>query len=581
MASLYDTIQQRKKTNPLNVSQPKPIAPQQIQPAVSVFPKTTQPNIQQNFGMWSAEGWVVNPTIATKGNPVVKINTPQTTVDYSTLDKWGLQDEIARMTFRMKNGSITEDDAVNYNRLTRMLAEKNSASANAIDTSEIDRLRAEQKTIKGQRMTADEQALAAFKQAQAAQTAQKIAAVQEAGTKQREAAQTATSFSWFGRSTVNAEQQASIEKQTQQAILYENAASDLAIQKEQARLNGATSEVLAGYDTQIAAAQWQASKIRQDAVAEANKVNTEQSALFGSTLKDLIANSGLKLDVNDEAALSQVINISRNPDWSVNESVVAWLPKEYQALVRAWVTAWVGQKLTSAPKVERIGWTTKAPVYGYWDGTKFVTTNAQWVPTVRTGGWWGSLGVSTSGGWAIWWTWSATDLIDYNVKFKNQDQSNAFSYATRMIEASDIFNKLENDIAWMNKGEYIYQKSLGKLPYWSSLQSELVQQQEQAEQNFINSILRKESGAAISPSEYANAQKQYFPQPWNDAALIEQKRKNRLTSLKWISAATGNQKALNWAINYVSQWKPATTTPTKPTTTPVKTTSTKRASIFN
>ncbi len=58
-------------------------------------------------------------------------------------------------------------------------------------------------------------------------------------------------------------------------------------------------------------------------MAEANRVNTEQSALFGNTLKDLIANSGLKLDVNDEAALSQVINISRNPDGTPNEEVIA------------------------------------------------------------------------------------------------------------------------------------------------------------------------------------------------------------------------------------------------------------------
>jgi hypothetical protein len=40
-----------------------------------------------------------------------------------------------------------------------------------------------------------------------------------------------------------------------------------------------------------------------------------------------------------------------------------------------------------------------------------------------------------------------------------------------------------------------------------------MQSQKQAEQNFINAILRKESGAAISPSEYKNAEKQYFPQP--------------------------------------------------------------------
>lgn len=226
--------------NTLSVKPPvtTPITQPVTNPAVSVFPTGTttvqRPKVQQNFGMGSAEWWAVNPTVATSTNPVVKVKTPTTTVDYSTLDKWWLQDEIARMTFRMKNGSITEDDAVNYNRLTRMLAEKNSASAGAIDTSEIDRLRAEQEAIKGQRMIADEQALATFKQAKDAQLAQRTAAVQEAGMKQREAAQTATSFSWFGRSTVNAEQQANIEKQTQQAILYDNAASDLAIQKYQA-----------------------------------------------------------------------------------------------------------------------------------------------------------------------------------------------------------------------------------------------------------------------------------------------------------------------------------------------------------
>lgn len=95
----------------------------------------------------------------------------------------------------MKTGNVTEDDAVNYNKLSRMLSEQNTTTAGAIDTSEIDRLRAEQETIRGQRMTADEQALASFKQAQAAQLAQRVAAVQEAGSKQREAAQTATSFS--------------------------------------------------------------------------------------------------------------------------------------------------------------------------------------------------------------------------------------------------------------------------------------------------------------------------------------------------------------------------------------------------
>lgn len=219
------------------------------------------------------------------------------------------------------------------------------------------------------------------------------------------------------------------------------------------------------------------------------------------------------------------------------------------------------------PRKQGTWWT----FYRTWADWQLEFANGKWQRVSWWGTGWGGWGMWT---WIIpqWWVWWATDLIDYNVKFKNQDQSNAFSYATRMIESSDIINQVSDDVANMSKGEYIYQKSLGKLPYWSSLQSETIQKQEQAEQNFINAILRKESGAAIAPSEYTNAQKQYFPQPWDSAAVLEQKRKNRLTSLKWISAATGNQKALNWAINYVSQWKPATPTPT--VTTPTKPVST-------
>jgi hypothetical protein len=39
------------------------------------------------------------------------------------------------------------------------------------------------------------------------------------------------------------------------------------------------------------------------------------------------------------------------------------------------------------------------------------------------------------------------------------------------------------------------------------MQNPVVQQQEQAERNFINAVLRKESGAAIAPSEFMSAQK--------------------------------------------------------------------------
>lgn len=552
-------------------------------PIVANKPTNIPPRIKsQNLWMGSIEGGPVNSTVATSGNPVVKVTPPKTTVDYSTLDKWWLQDEIARMTFRMKNGSITENDAVNYNRLTRLLAEQNSTSASAVDTSEIDRLRAEQEAIRGQRMTADEQALAAFKQAQQAQTAQRIAAVQEAGSKQREAAQTATSFSWFGRSTVNAEQQANIEKQTQQAILYENAASDLAIQKYQAELQGASSEVLSGYDQQIAAAQWQASKIRQDAVAEANKVNTEQSALFGKTLQEVIANSGLKLDVNDEAALQQVINISRNPDGSVNEAVVAGLPKEYQAIVRAGVTSGVGKWMREAPKVERIGGTTKAPIYGYWDGSKFVTTNAQWVPTVRSGGggsggwgWgWGWGWVSGWGSiWTQWWsTWSVyDDLLSVDPwKFKNVDQSKNYWFATNAILANEEIKNTQDYINWLNKYEWAWYNQLPNI-----LKPDNIKKMEQSQENYVNAVLRQESWAAIPDNEMKKYIKQYFPQPWDSKELIKQKEQNRIIKANSLVESSGKSDILRPILNKTTIQKSNVPAPTtQQTTTPAKTTST-------
>lgn len=53
------------------------------------------------------------------------------------------------------------------------------------------------------------------------------------------------------------------------------------------------------------------------------------------------------------------------------------------------------------------------------------------------------------------------------------------------------------------------------------------QQVEQAQRDFVNAVLRRESGAVISDSEFANARKQYFPQPGDGPTVIAQKKRNR------------------------------------------------------
>lgn len=57
---------------------------------------------------------------------------------------------------------------------------------------------------------------------------------------------------------------------------------------------------------------------------------------------------------------------------------------------------------------------------------------------------------------------------------------------------------------------------------------------DQAQRDFINATLRRESGAVISPVEFANGQRQYFPQVGDPPDLIAQKRRNRELATKLI-----------------------------------------------
>lgn len=60
----------------------------------------------------------------------------------------------------------------------------------------------------------------------------------------------------------------------------------------------------------------------------------------------------------------------------------------------------------------------------------------------------------------------------------------------------------------------------GSKPEW-------LKQAEQAERNFVTALLRRESGAAISPEEFATARMQYLPQWGDTTAVLAQKKKNR------------------------------------------------------
>lgn len=65
------------------------------------------------------------------------------------------------------------------------------------------------------------------------------------------------------------------------------------------------------------------------------------------------------------------------------------------------------------------------------------------------------------------------------------------------------------------------------------------QKVDQAQRDFINAILRKESGAAIGQNEFDNARKQYFPQPGDSPDVVQQKTNNRSIAIQGLNKAAG------------------------------------------
>ena len=106
--------------------------------------------------------------------------------------------------------------------------------------------------------------------------------------------------------------------------------------------------------------------------------------------------------------------------------------------------------------------------------------------------------------------------------------SAAAGYASRMASAHNTLTGLE-DLAIDPSGVWLAGSGLG---------TQEQRQIRQAQREFVNSVLRRESGAVISDSEFSSAAQQYFPQPGDNAAVIEQKRAARQRALQGVINAS-------------------------------------------
>jgi hypothetical protein len=123
-------------------------------------------------------------------------------------------------------------------------------------------------------------------------------------------------------------------------------------------------------------------------------------------------------------------------------------------------------------------------------------------------------------------------------------QGKATGYAARMLQANDILSSIGKN-GKIQPGEI--KRTLLGVPLVGSFlgrqanftQSEAQQQIEQAQLNFVNAILRQESGASIQSPEFESATRQYFPQPNDKEAVLKQKAQNRAVAIKALEIEAG------------------------------------------
>ena len=96
------------------------------------------------------------------------------------------------------------------------------------------------------------------------------------------------------------------------------------------------------------------------------------------------------------------------------------------------------------------------------------------------------------------------------------------NYAPRLQTADQTIQQLTPSITGMAPISYAVSTHLPTF-----LQSGDLQQYNQAKLNFVNAVLRQESGAAISDSERKQYEAQYFPVPGDTPETIAQKAQNR------------------------------------------------------
>lgn len=147
----------------------------------------------------------------------------------------------------------------------------------------------------------------------------------------------------------------------------------------------------------------------------------------------------------------------------------------------------------------------------------------------------------------------------------NEQQGQAVGFGTRAKEASEILKNLENKgVKDVGVTRTAIASTLGMTPLigdkleqntMTALNATASKDQQatlQARKNFATAVLRKESGASISPTEFADVDRIYFPQPGDSSELLKQKQRARDLAIQSLEVQAGP------GARFIREFKPQT-----------------------
>lgn len=125
-------------------------------------------------------------------------------------------------------------------------------------------------------------------------------------------------------------------------------------------------------------------------------------------------------------------------------------------------------------------------------------------------------------------------LKEKSTKAPTANQSAAATYAINMKQANDTIESLQK---FFTDKTVVGQALTNNLPSW--VLGGDSQQLRQAENNFLLAVLRRQSGANITDSEFAREAERYFPQANDGPKVLADKAQNRRTAIEGLMNEAG------------------------------------------